>query len=249
MRAAIVDSPSPNVNERPIGAPIDLVILHYTGMADGPSAIKRLRDPEAKVSCHYVVEEDGRIFRLAREELRAWHAGVSSWDGETDVNGRSIGIEIVNGGHDFGLPDYPETQIEAVIGLLADILQRRGIHPVRVVGHSDIAPARKDDPGEKFPWPRLAAAGVAVHPEVEEDRRDLLYREDTADEGIASAQAALAAIGYGIERTGRLDLQTQQVVRAFQRRFRPDLIDGLLDFETLALISEMERLTLAARGA
>lgn len=246
MRYAIVDALSPNTNPRPGGAAIDLVILHYTGMEDGPSAIKRLRDPEARVSCHYVVEEDGRVFRLAPEDVRAWHAGVSSWAGITDVNSHSIGIEIVNGGHDFGLPDYPPAQIAALIDLLSDILDRRKLHPVRVIGHSDVAPARKDDPGEKFPWTQLHAAGVAIAPKLEEHSRHILYAPGVEDAGVAGVQQALAAIGYGVTVTGVLDDATQCVVRAFQRRFRQDRIDGALDLQTLALIAEVERITKAA---
>lgn len=246
MRYAIVDALSPNVNPRPEGAAIDLVILHYTGMEDGPSAIKRLRDPEARVSCHYVVEEDGRVFRLAEERMRAWHAGVSFWAGITDVNSRSIGIEIVNGGHDFGLPDYPPAQIAALIDLLSDILDRRKLHPVRVIGHSDVAPARKDDPGEKFPWTQLHAAGVAIAPKIEEQSRHSIYAPGVEDAGVAGVQQALASIGYGVTVTGVLDDATQCVVRAFQRRFRQDCIDGALDLQTLALIAEVERITKAA---
>ncbi|MET0546816.1 MAG: N-acetylmuramoyl-L-alanine amidase [Caulobacterales bacterium] len=243
MRFAIVDAFSPNVNPRPEGVAPSLVVLHYTGMIDGPTAIKRLRDPEAKVSCHYVVEEDGRIFRLADETQRAWHAGVSSWRGITDVNSHSIGIEIVNGGHDFGLPDYPPAQISALIDLLKDVLERRGIPVVGVIGHSDVAPARKDDPGEKFPWAQLAEAGVALAPVVGETACTVVYAPGIEDQGVAGAQAALSAIGYGVEQSGMLDEPTQAVVRAFQRRFRPDRIDGALDLQTLALIAEMERLS------
>ena len=248
MRYASVDALSPNVNPRPEGASINLVILHYTGMEDGPSAIKRLRDPEARVSCHYVIEEDGRVFRLAEERMRAWHAGVSFWGGITDINSHSVGIEIVNG-HDFGLPDYPPAQIAALIDLLSDILDRRKLHPVRVIGHSDVAPARKDDPGEKFPWTQLHAAGVAIAPKIEEQSRHVLYAPGVEDAGVAGVQQALAAIGYGVTVTGVLDEATQGVVRAFQRRFRQDRIDGALDLQTLALIAEVERITKAATAA
>jgi len=247
MRYAIVDAFSPNVNSRPEGAAIDLVVLHYTGMKDGPSAIKRLRDPEARVSCHYVVEEDGRIFRLAGETMRAWHAGVANWGGVTDVNSRSIGIEIVNGGHDFGLPDYPPAQIAALIDLLSDILDRHKIHPVRVVGHSDVAPVRKDDPGEKFPWTQLHAAGVAIAPKLEDHSRQIVYAASAEDSGIAGVQQALAEIGYGVTLSGVLDDATQCVVRAFQRRFRQDQIDGALDLQTLALIADVARITISAK--
>lgn len=176
-----IDRPSPNFDAR--GRAIDLVLLHYTGMQDAAIALARLCDatpvartypgpwqapdidpaaPLGRASAHYVVDEAGLIYRLVAEESRAWHAGVSSWEGEVDVNSRSIGIEIVNGGHDFGLPDFPGAQIEALIALLRDILARRGLDPSRVVGHSDVAPGRKRDPGEKFPWRRLAEAGVGL---------------------------------------------------------------------------------------
>ncbi|SDM33999.1 N-acetylmuramoyl-L-alanine amidase [Maricaulis salignorans] len=154
-----IAAPSPNFNERKL--PISLIVLHYTGMENGAVALERMRDPAAEVSAHYMVEEDGRIFQLVDEDKRAWHAGVSCWRGETDINSSSIGVEIVNGGHDFGLPDFPAVQIAAVIELVKDIMGRHGIGPEGVVGHSDIAPGRKQDPGEKFPWERLAAAGCA----------------------------------------------------------------------------------------
>lgn len=157
---SVIAAPSPNFNQRKL--PITLIVLHYTGMADGPSALARMRDPAAQVSAHYMVEEDGRIFRLVDEDKRAWHAGVSLWHGETDINSSSIGIEIVNGGHDFGLPDFPAAQIDAVIELVKDVMGRHRIGPEGVIGHSDIAPGRKQDPGEKFPWDRLAAAGCAL---------------------------------------------------------------------------------------
>lgn len=249
MRFPIADAWSPNANPRPEGLEPSLVVLHYTGMIDGPTAISRLKDPGAKVSAHYVVEEDGRILRLVEESQRAWHAGVSFWRGITDVNSHSIGVEIVNGGHDFGLPDYPELQIEAVIDLLSDILRRRRIPSIGVIGHSDVAPARKDDPGEKFPWRRLAQARVAVAPRVEETSCRVKYALNESDPGVTDAQTALAAIGYGLELTGALDEQTQCVVRAFQRRFRPQRIDGALDLQTLSLIAEMERLASQAHSS
>ncbi len=176
----IIEHPSPNYDTRTRA--IDLVVLHYTGMQDAEIALRRLCDPApvagkypgpwqtadidsttslGRASAHYVVDEAGLIYRLVAEEYRAWHAGVSSWEGEGDINARSIGIEIVNGGHDFGLPEFADAQIEAVIALLGDILERNNLHPSRVVGHSDVAPGRKRDPGEKFPWTRLAEAGMA----------------------------------------------------------------------------------------
>ena len=153
----LIEAPSPNFNSRT--APPDILVLHYTGMQTGQEALDRLRDPEAKVSSHYLVEEDGRVFRLVAEERRAWHAGVSSWRGQTDINGASIGIEIVNPGHDWGYRAFPEAQIAAVIDLVGDIRGRWTIEDRNIVGHSDVAPERKTDPGELFPWKRLAEAG------------------------------------------------------------------------------------------
>jgi N-acetylmuramoyl-L-alanine amidase len=154
---SFIEAPSPNFDART--APPDILVLHYTGMKTGPEALDRLRDPEAKVSAHYMVEEDGRIFRLVAEERRAWHAGVSFWKGERNINGVSIGVEIVNPGHEFGYRPFPDAQIAAVIALVGDIRTRWQIPDDRIVGHADVAPGRKDDPGELFPWKRIAEAG------------------------------------------------------------------------------------------
>ncbi|MBR9826717.1 MAG: N-acetylmuramoyl-L-alanine amidase [Alphaproteobacteria bacterium] len=212
----IIEAPSPNFNERKL--PVSLIILHYTGMENGPVALERMRDPEAQVSAHYMVEEDGRVFRLVADEKRAWHAGVSSWLGESDLNSASIGIEIVNGGHDFGLPAYPDVQIEAVIALLGDLMSRWSIPANRVIGHSDIAPGRKQDPGEHFPWARLVAAGCAA-------------ALDAVDPMPGEAEDLLKQAGYGG------DASLREVIAAFQRRWRPSKVDGLLDEETRDLIA------------
>lgn len=212
---SITDLPSPNFNDRK--TPIHFVVLHYTGMETGQAAIDRLRDPEAGVSAHYVVEEDGNVLRLVPEEKRAWHAGVGEWRGETDMNSASIGIEIVNGGHDFGLPDYPDAQIAAVIELVQDILERHDLSPSAVIGHSDLAPGRKQDPGEKFPWRRLADVGAAIWPSL-------------IDEPADDIESDLSKIGYG------LDAGLPAVIKAFQRRFRPASVTGEADEETLSLI-------------
>jgi len=217
-----IDAPSPNFNDRK--TPINLIVLHYTGMESGQAALERMRDPDAQVSAHYMVEEDGRIFRLVDETKRAWHAGVSQWAGETDVNSISIGIEIVNGGHDFGSPNYPQAQISAIITLTKQIMEQNAIPPHRVVGHSDIAPGRKQDPGEKFPWRQLAEAGCAIWP--------LHGAHESAD--IA---ADLAAIGYDP------DDSPPAVLIAFQRRFRPGNVDGVMDDETSALIRKVAELS------
>jgi N-acetylmuramoyl-L-alanine amidase len=248
----IQNRPSPNFDARTRA--IDLVVLHYTGMQSAEIAVQRLIDPApvagkypgpwqsdtapadaplARVSTHYVVAEDGAIYRLVAEENRAWHAGVSSWEGEGDVNARAIGIEIANGGHDFGLPEFPDAQIEAVIALVRDILDRRGLTPARVVGHSDIAPDRKLDPGEKFPWKRLAGAGAAIWPE------HVAMQIDGGDDVVGRVQAQLARVGYTLAQTGVLDNPTRAAITAFQRRFRPERIDGLIDEQTQMLLAAL----------
>jgi len=210
----IIDMPSPNFDERTL--PVTMIVLHYTGMIDGAAAIERLCDPEAKVSAHYVVEEDGRVFRLVPEEKRAWHAGKSHWRGITDVNSASVGIEIVNPGHDHGYRDFPDVQVEAVIRLVADIKERHGIGRGDIVGHSDIAPRRKRDPGELFPWRRLARLRLAL-PRPTRNLMDPMWSE-------AGFLLALERFGYDVE-------DKMAAIMAFQRRFRPELVDGEVDAE------------------
>lgn len=230
---------SPNHGPRPPGVPIDMIVLHYTGMASEAAALDRLCDPQAGVSSHYLVCEDGRVLRLVDEACRAWHAGVGSWRGNDDVNGRSIGIEIVNGGHDHGLPDYPAVQIEAVIALVRDIGARRSIPPRNIVAHSDTAPLRKCDPGEKFPWGRLAAAGIGHWvPPAPMAGGHFLSLGDRGD-GVARLQALFSDYGYGLEANGVYDETTRAVVSAFQRRFRPARIDGVADRSTLTTLAHL----------
>jgi N-acetylmuramoyl-L-alanine amidase len=217
---AIIDSPSPNFDERRL--PVTMLVLHYTGMEDAASAISWLRNPVAKVSSHYVVSEDGQVLRLVPEEKRAWHAGRSYWRGVTDVNSASVGIEIVNPGHEFGYRPFPETQMAALIPLVADIVRRHRILPPYVVGHSDIAPARKEDPGELFDWPRLAKLGLAM---PRPDGTGLVDPTWT-DGGFL---LALERYGYDVH-------NPQAAVRAFQRRFRPENLDGVIDGETRAIL-------------
>ncbi|PWG01316.1 N-acetylmuramoyl-L-alanine amidase [Sphingosinicella humi] len=217
--SAIIDCPSPNFDERDV--PISMLVLHYTGMVDAASAIERLRDPEAKVSCHYLVAEDGQVLRMVDEEKRAWHAGRSHWRGVRDVNSASIGIEIVNPGHEFGYQPFPEEQMDALVPLVADIVRRHGIPKANVVGHSDIAPARKQDPGELFEWNRLAKLGLAVR----RPTRNLLDPNWT-DGGFL---LALERFGYDVR-------DPQAAVVAFQRRFRPEQVDGVIDGETRAIL-------------
>ena len=235
----IISSPSPNFDDRTL--PISLLVLHYTGMETGEAALERMCDAAAKVSAHYMVETDGRIFQLIDEDMRAWHAGVSEWMGETNINSASIGIEIVNGGHDWplkdgSLPPYPDVQINALIPLCKAIMARHNIAIDAVVGHSDIAPARKQDPGEHFPWAGLASAGIGRWPrDIEPDRR-VLFDADSRDRGVAIVQRGLAEIGYSARVTGVLDADTRLVLAAFQRRYRPTQIDGLVDMETMAMV-------------
>lgn len=226
---ALRDRPSPNHDARGNPPRIDMLVLHYTGMTSAAAALDRLCDPAARVSAHYVVEEDGTIWRLVPETRRAFHAGRSCWQGESDLNFVSIGVEIVNPGHEWGYRAYPETQMNAVERLCRDILARHAIPPDRVVGHSDIAPDRKTDPGELFDWPRLARAGIGIWP--------LPRHEPAGAVDPARAAADLAAIGYCLmpdDPGGR-----SPAIAAFQRRFRQVLVDGILDRETAARLAEV----------
>ncbi|MBL4855277.1 MAG: N-acetylmuramoyl-L-alanine amidase [Robiginitomaculum sp.] len=234
-------APSPNHDVRTL--PISLLVLHYTGMKSGKAALAHMRDPASKVSAHYMVEENGHVFKLVEEDRRAWHAGVSSWGGETNINSASIGIEIVNGGHDYGLPDFPDAQIKAVIRLCRDIMKRNGISNFGILAHSDIAPGRKQDPGEKFPWAKLADAGVGIWPDVKTKDPRLLFGENTSGKGIAILQTALAYLGYDVQANGKIDAHTRCVIRAFQRRYRAEKIDGLIDVQTLEILTLLARYT------
>jgi N-acetylmuramoyl-L-alanine amidase len=227
--------PSPNQDERKDGRPADMILLHYTGMTSGEAALERLCAAESKVSSHYVVFEDGRIVQCVAEARRAWHAGVSHWAGETDINSRSIGIEIVNPGHEFGYADFPLRQIAAVISLCKTIVTRRGpISTERFLAHSDVAPSRKQDPGEKFPWGLLSESGIGhwVRPAPLDLDGGALMPGDGGD-AVARLQRTLASYGYGIEQTGSYDDATRDVVTAFQRHFRPARVDGFADPSTL----------------
>lgn len=242
----------------------DSIILHYTGMKDAASALLWLSNPLSEVSCHYLVFEDGRIWQMVPESRRAWHAGRGSWHGETDMNSASIGIEIAHPGHDLGRrfgadgkleplapdiapnpfpppgPPYPEAQIEVVIRLVADIKKRWSIPDARILAHSDIAPGRKIDPGENFPWGRLAEAGLGLWPSsIRGGDAAPAYR--LGDEGmpIAALQSMFAHLGYGIEISGVYDQKMADVVTAFQRHWRQAKVDGVADGETLAALAAL----------
>ena len=243
---AIRERPSPNHSDRgaaPNARPINMLVLHYTGMQSAAAALDRLCDQAARVSSHYLVEEDGTMWRLVSEARRAFHAGVSCWQGEADLNWVSIGVEIVNPGHEWGYRPFPEPQMAAVELLCRDILSRHSIPPYRIVGHSDIAPDRKSDPGELFDWPRLARAGIGLWPPA---ARDAVERRGRGVGVVqhAAALADLARIGYCVAAA------TQQVsLAAFQRRYRPERWDGLIDGETCLRLRAVRMAVEAAQAA
>jgi Negative regulator of beta-lactamase expression len=231
--------PSPNHGERKNGCPPDMIILHYTGMADAGEALQRLCNPVAEVSAHYFIFEDGRVLQLVPEARRAWHAGVSSWAGETDINSRSIGIEIANPGHEGGLPPFPEQQINAVIALCRDIAERWKIKPERILAHSDIAPGRKVDPGERFPWQKLHEHDVGHWIPAVEASHGRSF--SLGEEGISveALQAMLSLYGYQADISGKFDERTEAVVAAFQRHFRQSRVDGVADSSTVATLHNL----------
>jgi N-acetylmuramoyl-L-alanine amidase len=231
---------SPNFGARRDGLRPSILLLHYTGVETAAKAIDWLTRAESQVSCHYAVDEVGIITQMVAEDMRAWHAGESFWAGETDINSLSIGIEIHNPGHQWGYVDFPDVQMRAVEALSIDIIGRRGIRPERVLAHSDVAPRRKQDPGEKFSWEHLARAGIGhwVQPETVNPAEPGLAA-GVAGPLVAEVQKRLASYGYGIEATGLVDAQTEFVVAAFQRHFRPARVDGAIDQST---ITTLERL-------
>jgi N-acetylmuramoyl-L-alanine amidase len=230
---------SPNFGPRATGAAIDMIVLHYTGMPEAETALAWLCDPQSQVSSHYFVFEDGRVIQLVEESERAWHAGVSFWAGETDVNSRSIGIEIVNPGHEFGYREFPHAQIDAIIALCRDIVARRRIPAERVLAHSDVAPGRKQDPGELFPWERLAAEGIGawVRPAPITPGHVL----QLGDEGpeVRSLRAQLRRLGYQAADSHAFDAALETIVAAFQRHFRPIRVDGVADRSTVVTLERL----------
>jgi N-acetylmuramoyl-L-alanine amidase len=224
----VIECPSPNFDARPAGQAVDILLIHYTGMESATAALARMCDAGAKVSAHYCIDEDGTLTRLVPEDKRAWHAGVASWTGAGDINARSIGIELVNPGHEFGYRRFPEAQMASLTGLARDILARHPIPAQRVLGHSDVAPLRKEDPGELFDWARLAESGIGLWPG---DARPV----DPPDE--AEIKRDLAAFGYGY-----LEEDFRAVAAAFQRHFRPSAVTGEVDAETAGRLTALRAL-------
>lgn len=222
--------PSPSHDARPAGQPVDILLIHYTGMQTAEAALERLCDPAAKVSAHYLIEENGRLWQLVDERRRAWHAGLAEWRGSSDVNGRSIGIELVNPGHEWGYRPFPAAQMASLVALCREVLARHQIPSRHVLGHSDVAPLRKDDPGELFDWKALAAAGIGLWP-VPPSTTPASHASPPDPE---VAQRLLAAFGYGY-----LDQDFAAVLRAFQRHFRPEAVTGELDGGTFARLEDL----------
>jgi N-acetylmuramoyl-L-alanine amidase len=237
--------PSPNHGERKNGAAIDMLVMHYTGMQDSDAALRKLCTGGSEVSCHYYVTEDGYILQCVPEARRAWHAGAASWAGETDINSCSIGVEIANPGHSYGYPDFPKRQIAAVIALCRGIATRHKIPPHRVLGHSDIAPSRKNDPGEKFPWQRLYESGIGLWLKPAPIKPGKVFVLGDNAPAITEMQIMLSRYGYAVPTSGYLDGVTRDVVAAFQRHFRPERVDGEADVSTILTLRSL----LAARDA
>ncbi|MEL7430687.1 MAG: N-acetylmuramoyl-L-alanine amidase [Pseudomonadota bacterium] len=235
--------PAVNYGKRASHLPIDILLLHYTGMESGDAAIDWLCCEESGVSCHYVVSENGDIHQLVPEKERAWHAGQSSWQGERDTNSRSIGIEIVNPGHEHGYPDFPAVQIERVAALSADIIKRHAIPARNVLAHSDVAIGRKRDPGEKFPWRILHDAGVGVWVEENTDTSVFLVPGDNS-EMVGAAQGMLITYGYDLHLDGEYGDSLSRAVAAFQRHFRPSHVSGLMDKGTFLTLERLLKKTL-----
>lgn len=247
--------PSPNHGERRPGAAQanprrpDILLLHYTDMADSGEALNRLCDPTSQVSAHYFVFENGRVLQLVPESRRAWHAGEAVWDGERDINSASIGIEIAHPGHFRdplppdsavqGMPPFPPEQIAAVAALAKDIVTRWGMRPDRVLAHSDVAPTRKRDPGEAFPWAELARTGVGHWVEPAPPRGGRFLSPGERGQPIEALQAMLGLYGYGLDVDGVYNPQTEAVVRAFQRHFRPERVDGIADASTITTLRDL----------
>ena len=230
---------SPNHDSRPPGQRVNMLLIHYTGMETAKAAIQHLKDPKAKVSAHYVIEEDGQLTRMVDETRRAWHAGVSAWDRETDINACSIGIELVNPGVEFGYRGFPDAQMQALETLAKRLVTRYDIPKDRVLGHSDVAPLRKVDPGELFDWKRLAQAGVGLWPEHMNNADWATLKLGDSGAGVEKMQFDLARFGYDLEVSGAYGAPTTVVVAAFQRHFRAAQVDGIADRETRCMLASV----------
>lgn len=232
--------PSPNIEPRKAAMTPSILILHYTGLPTVERSLDVLSRPDCKVSCHYVIDTGGRIIQMVAEDMRAWHAGLSYWAGETDINSASIGIEIQNPGHQNGYPDFPDVQMQAVIALSKDIVARHRMAPERVLAHSDIAPQRKVDPGEKFDWSRLYREGIGhwVAPEPL-DPEDIGLGIGARGPIVGAAQALLSQYGYGVSQSGIFDPSLWFVLRGFQLHFRPQLANSRLDRSTFRTLERL----------
>ncbi len=222
--------PSPNFDTRD-GHAVDMLVLHYTGMKTAQEAITRLRDPQAKVSAHYVVDEDGSVYRLVEESERAWHAGKSAWRGNTNINQRSIGIEIVNPGHEFGYRDFPDAQMQSVISLCKEILSRHNIPARNVVAHSDIAPLRKEDPGERFDWELLARNGIGLWPQE--------AGFGSGDSGFKTSSLPAPESPILLQQYGYDTSDLPKAITAFQRHFCQKNLSGQWDAKCAALLKTL----------
>ena len=247
---AVIDRPSPNRDERPADAgPVDTLVLHYTGMVSAEAALDRLTDSGARVSAHWCIGEDGTLWRLVPEERRAWHAGVSEWRGRRSLNDVSIGIELVNPGHEHGYRPFPPAQMDALLDLARAIVARHPIDPRNVVAHADVAPARRQDPGELFDWARLAGAGIGLWPQAAAapEGEGAALRQGDRGDAVRQQQARLRAVGYGLLVDGDFGAATAAVVRAFQRHFRQVRVDGMIDAGTEAVLDRMSTLAAGRR--
>ena len=247
---AVIDRPSPNWDGRPADAgPVDTLVLHYTGMVSAEAALDRLTDAGARVSAHWCIGEDGTLWRLVPEEHRAWHAGVSEWRGRPSVNDVSIGIELVNPGHEHGYRPFPPAQMDALLDLARAIVARHRIDPRNVVAHADVAPMRRQDPGELFDWARLAEAGIGLWPESagEPVGEGQTLRQGDRGAAVSRQQERLRSVGYGLAADGEFGATTAAVVRAFQRHFRQARVDGVIDAGTETVLDRVSALA-AGRG-
>ncbi|MET0156129.1 MAG: N-acetylmuramoyl-L-alanine amidase [Rickettsiales bacterium] len=239
----VIYRPSPNVSDRPAGCAIDTIVLHYTGMKTAQDALDRLCASRYEVSAHYLADENGDVYALAPEYKKAWHAGISSWRGKSDVNENSVGIEIVNPGHEFGYRPFPDAQIASVIALCRDVMRRHAVPARNVVGHSDVAPNRKQDPGELFPWKTLAEEGVGEWPSALNrfpKENGILFFPYSSDPGVRDMQRRLREYGYFIRADGVYAKKTEAVVRAFKRRFVPHALSVTWDEHSEYALSALE---------